>query len=82
MAFFGSVNNYNREKNRKRKIHSSGSNPNKSNNKKLNDIDYVLIKARTPNFMGKNIYNNKTKKDNIKKPHTPEIKNIRRKKIN
>lgn len=73
------MNNYNREKNRKRKIHSSGANTNKNTNKKLNDMDYVLIKARTPNFMGKKINNNKQKKENIKKPHTPEIKNIQSK---
>lgn len=72
------MNNYNREKNRKRKIHSSGANINK-NNKILNDIDYVLIKGRTPNFMGKNVNNNKQKKEFNKKPHTPEIKNIQSK---
>ena len=73
---FGSINNYNREKNRKRKIHSSGSNNINKNqkNKIINEIDYVLIKSRTPNFMGKDINNNK--KNNIYKPHTPEIKNL------
>lgn len=74
---FGYVNNYNREKNRKRKIHSSGSNNINKNqkNKIINDIDYVLIKSRTPNFMGENININKFKKNDINKPQTPEIKN-------
>ena len=42
----------------------------------MNDIDYVLIKSRTPNFMEKNMNNNKNKKNDINKPHTPEIKNL------
>ena len=33
------------------------------------------MKARTPNFTGKYINNKNIRKD-IKKPHTPEIKNI------
>ena len=46
-------------------------------NKFINDIDYVLIKAHTQNYLGKNINNNKNqKKDNIKKPRTPEINNM------
>ena len=83
---FGSVNNYNREKNKRRKINSSGGNnlnKNKTNKNKINDIDYFLIKARTPNFVGKNInyMNNNSLRDKnkIKKPRTPEIKNINNK---
>ena len=78
----GSINNYNREKNRKRKINSSGGNNVNKNNKLMNDMDYVLIKARTPNFMSNN--NNKIKKNGnnkIKKPRTPEIKNLNNKGI-
>ena len=79
------MNNYNREKNKRRKINSSGSNKinkNKGNkNNIINEIDYFLIKARTPNFVGKNInygsINNT--KDKIKKPRTPEIKNMNNK---
>ena len=80
MGYFGSVNNYNREKNRKRKIHSSGGiNLNNQKNRVINDIDYALLKAHTPNFMGKYFNNNIIKKNNknsIKKPNTPEIKNM------
>ena len=82
---FGSVNNYNREKNKRRKINSSGGNilnKNKMNkNNNINDIDCFLVKARTPNFGAKNInyINNNSNtgdKNKIKKPRTPEIKNI------
>ena len=51
----------------------------------INDINYVLIKAHTPNFIGRsvNMNNNSNnnniknqRKDNVKKPRTPEINNI------
>ena len=76
------INNYNREKNKKRKIHSGDSNLNKNKeNKVLNEIDYALMKVLTQNFM--DINNNKKsgkkekvkKKNKMNKPHTPEIKN-------
>ena len=83
IGLFCSVNNYNREKNRRRKINSSGGNAinkNKSNKNNINEIGYFLIKARTPNFTGKNInyiiMNNTKDKNKIKKPRTPEIKNL------
>ena len=86
IGLFGSVNNYNREKNRRRKINSSGGNAinkNKSNKNNINEIGYFLIKARTPNFTGKNInyiiMNNTKDKNKIKKPRTPEIKNLNNK---
>ena len=37
------------------------------------------MKARTPNFTGKYINNKTNTKKDIKKPHTPEIKNINNK---
>ena len=77
------MNNYNREKNKRRKINSSGGNninKNKVNKNNINEADYFLIKARTPNFAGKNInylnINNTKDKNKIKKPRTPEIKNM------
>ena len=86
MGLIGSVNNYNREKNKRRKINSSGGNSlgkNKFNKNNINEIDYFLVKARTPNFGAKNInymnINNQKDKNRIKKPRTPEIKNINNK---
>ena len=86
LGLFGSVNNYNREKNKRRKINSSGGNninKNKTNKNNINEADYFLIKARTPNFAGKNInylnINNTKDKNKIKKPRTPEIKNMNNK---
>ena len=83
------MNNYNREKNKRRKINSSGGNAqnkNKMNKNNINEIDYFLIKSRTPNFGGKNINyinNNSTRdKNKNKKPRTPEIKNIKNKNNN
>ena len=83
------MNNYNREKNKRRKINSSGgnaANKNKKNINNFNEIDYFLIKARTPNFGGKNINyisNNSTRdKNRNKKPRTPEIKNFKNKNNN
>ena len=77
------MNNYNREKNKRRKINSSGgniTNKNKINKNNINEIDCFLVKARTPNFAGKNInylsINNTKDKNRIKKPRTPEIKNM------
>ena len=82
------MNNYNREKNKRRKINSSGGNilnKNKMNkNNNINDIDYFLVKGRTPNFGAKNINyinnnSNTRDKNKIKKPRTPEIKNMNNK---
>ena len=68
------MNNYNREKNKRRKINSSGGNSlgkNKFNKNNINEIDYFLVKARTPNFGAKNInymnINNQKDKNRIKK---------------
>ena len=86
IGIFGSINNYNREKNKRRKINSSGGNSinkNKTNKNNINEIDYFLVKARTPNFVGKNInysnINNTKEKGRVKKPRTPEIKNTNNK---
>ena len=83
------MNNYNREKNKRRKINASvgnAANKNKKNKNNINEIDYFLIKARTPNFGGKNINyisNNSTRdKNKNKKPRTPEIKNTKNKNNN
>ena len=74
------MTNYNREKNKRRKINSSSGNvstKNKFNKNNINDINYILMKARTPNLGGKNInYINNKIKDKNKKPRTPEGKNI------
>lgn len=43
------------EKNKKRKIHSSGGyNFNEHQNKLINDLDFLLVKGHTPSYNEKN----------------------------